>query len=73
MDDGGQRTVGRTEELDALERALARAASGRPQIVLVTGEPGIGKTRMIDELWRRSRRDGFLMLEGRLTEYEGDR
>jgi DNA-binding winged helix-turn-helix (wHTH) protein/tetratricopeptide (TPR) repeat protein len=41
--------VGRTTELGELERAFARVRVGNPQLVLLTGEPGIGKTRLAEE------------------------
>ncbi len=40
--------VGREAELAQLHRWLARAADGERQIVFVTGEPGIGKTTVVD-------------------------
>jgi len=46
--------VGREAALAQLEQALARAAGGSRQMVFVDGEPGIGKTALIDELVRRS-------------------
>jgi len=42
--------VGRTGELQQLRDALDLATSGRPQIVLVTGDAGIGKSRLLHEL-----------------------
>jgi DNA-binding winged helix-turn-helix (wHTH) protein/tetratricopeptide (TPR) repeat protein len=42
--------IGRGAELAQLQDLLARAASGRRQIVFVTGEAGIGKTTLIDAL-----------------------
>ncbi len=43
--------VGRGSELSILRESLARTtASGRPVLVTVVGEPGIGKTRLADEL-----------------------
>ena len=42
--------VGRASELELLSAAYARAAAGQPQVMLVTGEAGIGKTRLVDEL-----------------------
>jgi DNA-binding CsgD family transcriptional regulator/tetratricopeptide (TPR) repeat protein len=39
--------VGRRTELDALGAAMDAARAGRPQIVLVEGEPGIGKTAFV--------------------------
>ncbi|MDQ1476510.1 MAG: hypothetical protein QOE62_1739, partial [Actinomycetota bacterium] len=41
--------VGRSAELQLLESALETASNGVPQIVLITGEAGIGKSRLLDE------------------------
>jgi class 3 adenylate cyclase len=51
---GFARFVGRADELDRLEGALAAARSGSPQVVLVTAEPGAGKSRLCLELFARS-------------------
>ena len=56
--------VGRAAESNALDDALARAAAGDPGIVLVAGEPGIGKTRLIDDFARRARAAGSAVLIG---------
>lgn len=45
----GRTTVGRDEERARLRRALLRASQGRSGIVAVTGEPGIGKTSLVDD------------------------
>jgi class 3 adenylate cyclase len=46
--------VGRARELSALEDALERVVDGhRPELVTVIGEPGIGKSRLVSELFRR--------------------
>src|SRR5437773_9489693 len=42
--------VGREQAMSALQTALEHAISGRPRLVLVVGEPGIGKTRTAAEL-----------------------
>ncbi|BCM69652.1 putative LuxR-family transcriptional regulator [Streptomyces sp. EAS-AB2608] len=41
--------VGRTDELDTLNDALARAAAAEPQALLLGGEAGVGKTRLVEE------------------------
>ena len=51
---GFSRFVGREGELARLERALRDARSGRPRVVLITGEPGAGKSRLCDEFVARS-------------------
>ena len=45
--------VGREEELDLLSRRWERARSGEGQLALVVGEPGIGKSRLIEEFRTR--------------------
>ena len=42
--------VGRQEELDLLTRRWTKAVSGEGQVVLLSGEPGIGKSRLIAAL-----------------------
>lgn len=59
--------VGRTAELDALRRVVASTAAGRG-IALVSGEPGVGKTRLISELAREAVNEGMLVLAGRCDE-----
>ncbi len=57
--------VGREAELRVVERALADAADGRGRLVLVAGEPGIGKTRLAEEAARRARAAGVTVAWGR--------
>jgi MoxR-like ATPase len=47
------RLVGRDEEIDLLMRRWARAKTGDGQVVLVSGEPGIGKSRITGALEER--------------------
>jgi predicted ATPase/DNA-binding CsgD family transcriptional regulator len=47
--------VGRDDTLAVLGDALSRAAGGTPRVVLVSGETGVGKTRLVRELLRRER------------------
>src|SRR5262249_46807232 len=41
--------VGRTRELTRLTSALARAHAGEPQALVIGGEAGVGKTRLVEE------------------------
>jgi class 3 adenylate cyclase len=56
--------VGRREELEALERARALAATGQGQMVALIGDPGVGKSRMLYEFTRSARMRPWLVLEG---------
>ena len=56
--------VGRSTQLDALDRVLAAARLGEPAIVLLEGEAGMGKTRLLDELEARASADGGIVLRG---------
>jgi len=48
------RLVGRDRELGSLRTSLQRALKGERQIFFVTGEPGIGKTALVDEFQRQA-------------------
>jgi DNA-binding SARP family transcriptional activator len=63
--------VGRERELDELMSALADARAGRGRLVLVGGEPGIGKSRLADELAGRAEELGARVLSGRCWEAGG--
>jgi len=46
--------VGRRHELEALQAAYGRVArSGKPELVTIVGEAGVGKTRLAHEVWHR--------------------
>ncbi|WP_285108541.1 LuxR family transcriptional regulator [Promicromonospora sp. MEB111] len=60
------RLVGRAPELGALEAALADVRSGGSRTVVVAGEAGIGKTRLLDEL--TSRADGAHVIVGQCAD-----
>jgi DNA-binding CsgD family transcriptional regulator len=63
--------VGRTHELAVLDAALHDLV-GRAslQVVEISGEAGIGKTRLLDELCQRSEGRGDLVLRARAAEFE---
>jgi len=54
--------VGRDEEIELLLRRWARAKSGAGQVVLISGEPGIGKSRLSVELGQRLQAEPHLRL-----------
>lgn len=58
------RCVGREEEIDILVGAWKRAMTGERRLVLVAGEPGIGKTRLAAELASRVVDHGGVALHG---------
>lgn len=63
--------MGRDRELGELLEALAEAGSGRGRLFLLGGEPGIGKSRLADELATRARDGGYQVLWGRGWEDAG--
>ena len=63
--------VGREYELSELHAGLAEASAGRGSLVLVVGEPGIGKTRLADAFSGEARRAGARVLWGRCWEGGG--
>src|SRR5215472_5455972 len=66
------RMVGRVAELAALENRLKQATLGRPQLVFVSGEPGVGKTTLLDVFAERHAARGDLAYTiGRCAEHYG--
>jgi DNA-binding SARP family transcriptional activator/tetratricopeptide (TPR) repeat protein len=63
--------VGRDEELGRLEQAWETVRTGGAHLLLVTGEPGIGKSRLATELARRVRRAGHRVSSARAYEAAG--
>jgi hypothetical protein len=58
--------IGRADELSRLEAVLAQAEQGRPQVVLVAGDAGVGKTRLRAQLAAAAGQ--ALMVAGRYDE-----
>jgi DNA-binding CsgD family transcriptional regulator/tetratricopeptide (TPR) repeat protein len=63
--------VGRQSELGELEQALAAARDGHGAAILITGEAGIGKTRLVSELATRAREAACEVLIGRSIDLVG--
>ncbi len=64
----GTRLVGRDAELGQLLALLDAAADGQPVVTLISGDAGVGKTRLVSELAARARERGFTVLSGRCAE-----
>ena len=60
--------IGRTAQLDALDRRLESAHDGRGQVVLIAGEAGIGKSRLVAEAQARAVEQAFAIVQGRCFE-----
>ncbi|MGW7523106.1 helix-turn-helix transcriptional regulator [Streptomyces sp. NPDC054783] len=56
--------VGRADELDTLNDALARARAGEPQALLLGGEAGVGKTRLVEEFATAAGRHAVVAVGG---------
>ncbi len=56
--------VGRDEQLAAVERAFGQAGEGSPGIVLMAGEAGAGKTRLIGEFTARCSPEATVLTGG---------
>ena len=64
------RFIGRAEEMAALRTAIDASLGGQASLVMVAGEPGIGKTRLAEEAGVYARLRGAQVLVGRC--YEGE-
>ncbi|MCU1643823.1 MAG: hypothetical protein JWN03_4098 [Nocardia sp.] len=62
--------IGRREELDRLQTHVRRSISGQGGIVIVEGEPGIGKTALLVAAARQATADGVRVLRGEAKELE---
>jgi predicted ATPase len=63
--------VGREREMEVLQAGLEDVLAGRGRVLLLEGEPGIGKTRIASELAVYARVRGVQILWGRCYEGEG--
>ncbi|MBB5926029.1 ATP-binding protein [Streptomyces echinatus] len=65
------RLLGRDEELAAIADAAERARGGRAQVVLVSGEAGIGKSSLLQAALRQLPPQGWLVGSGQCPETDG--
>src|SRR4051812_27576305 len=62
--------VGRIREVEMLETALRGVRQERGQVVLLAGEAGVGKSRLVAEIRQRAVRHSFVILEGHCFEHD---
>jgi ATP/maltotriose-dependent transcriptional regulator MalT len=60
--------IGRREEIASVSALMGQAQAGEPAFVLIGGEAGVGKTRLVSELAARGSDAGFLVLTGQCVE-----
>ena len=65
--------VGREAEMAVLRSAVAACADGTSTVLEITGDPGLGKTRLLSELADLARAEGLAALSGRASEFEQQR
>jgi class 3 adenylate cyclase/tetratricopeptide (TPR) repeat protein len=66
---GLTRFVGRQQELETVQQALAQAQAGHGQVVAVVGEAGVGKSRLVYECVHSHRTQGWRVLESVSVSY----
>lgn len=62
--------VGRHQAIEAMHPLFTDVRKGRPRLAIISGEAGIGKTRLLHELRRSAHLDGFRCLHARSVEFE---
>ncbi|HEX6508366.1 MAG TPA: AAA family ATPase, partial [Chloroflexota bacterium] len=62
--------ISRRDEVHRIVPAIDAAVSGSSRLILLTGEAGIGKTRLVQEIALEAERRGFLVASGRCYEPE---
>ena len=65
------RFIGRRRELTLIWNQFEAAKGGRARVVLLVGQLGIGKTRLLDEVTERAEQEGAVVLRGGASESEG--
>jgi DNA-binding SARP family transcriptional activator len=62
--------VGRRKEIDLFTQVLRHSATGQGRVLIFTGEPGIGKTRLIQEITSLASQNGFQSLTAQCYQME---
>uniref|UniRef100_A0A7C4TBK3 Adenylate/guanylate cyclase domain-containing protein n=1 Tax=candidate division WOR-3 bacterium TaxID=2052148 RepID=A0A7C4TBK3_UNCW3 len=64
-----EKIVGRDKEIARLQEVAKLCATGKGQILGITGEPGIGKSRLVQEFIKISKENGYQIYEGNCLSY----
>ena len=64
--------VGRDEEVEILLRRWQRAKAGEGQVVMISGEPGIGKSRLVETLRRQLSGEDYIWVAHRCSPYHAN-
>ena len=70
---GQARLIGRAAELRQIGPLVASADRGEGRMLLISGEPGIGKSRLLDEVLASAAEAGMGVLRSRAEEFEARR
>ena len=65
-------SVGRHRELEELDRLVGEVASAAFRLAVVSGEAGVGKSRLVEEVVRRGEDAGMRTVVGRCVEVGGN-
>ena len=65
--------ISREHELSVFKAAVAACADGASTVIEITGDPGLGKSRLLGELGELARAEGLTVLSGRASEFERQR
>jgi predicted ATPase len=63
--------IGRVPERAAFSRLVEQTRSGQGQVALVSGEAGVGKSRLVAEVKATAASQGFLLLQGNCFQADG--
>jgi DNA-binding winged helix-turn-helix (wHTH) protein/predicted ATPase len=63
--------LGREAQQDILDRGIGDVVAGGRCVVVVSGEPGMGKTMLVDSMAAQWRSSGYRLLSGQCVEYRG--
>jgi len=64
-----KRLIGREKELEKMHQAVEKSASGLSTMVLISGEPGVGKTALAREFYQQSSSACLKVLSGKFDQY----